>query len=91
MTKSKNTKTTKPVPRPKKLARKRMVRADQSDSLDHAAVLHAHMLADPCGAELAQTTYTGDPGYVNRFNKARTLGTGAGNTTTPLPRCLLIC
>nr|UJQ92672.1 MAG: hypothetical protein [Narnaviridae sp.] len=77
-------KTNKKMIQASSKARKRVVKrvVQSGDSLDGYAAMHAHMLADPCGADLGPTVYTGDPGYINRFNKARTLGTNPGQTTT---------
>lgn len=51
-----------------------------ADQLDHDAEKHAMMLYDPCSAQLAQSVYTGDQGYVNRFVSNFTIGSGAGET-----------
>lgn len=50
------------------------------DSLDELAVKAAHMYYDPCGAELSQSVYGGDRGYVNRFTTNYNAGTATGET-----------
>jgi len=49
--------------------------------LDPAAVAHAQMLNDPCGADLKPTVYPGDRGYLNRFVRNATLGTAVSETS----------
>lgn len=40
---------------------------DLKAGLDLPAIKHLNMLVDPCGAELAESVYPGDRGYINRF------------------------
>lgn len=49
--------------------------------LDQAALAHARMLCDPCGADLQPTVYPGDRGYINRFVRNNVLGSGATDTS----------
>lgn len=77
------TKTAKPrvkgrVPRPK--PRKSMNGTAIEDTLDEHAVRAAHMLYDPCGADLAPTVYPGDRGYVSRFSSVFSGAFAAGET-----------
>lgn len=50
--------------------------------LDAAGRKAAHMLFDPCGAMLEESAYGGERGFVNRFVRTGTYGTGAGVTTS---------
>lgn len=52
----------------------------KSDGLDSDAQKHAMMLYDPCSAQLSQSVYTGDQGYVNRFISNFTFATGGTET-----------
>lgn len=54
--------------------------AAATDGLDADAQKHAMMLYDPCSAQLAQSVYTGDQGYVNRFASYFNIATGVGET-----------
>ncbi len=55
-------------------------RSGGEDSLDEHGRKAAHMLYDPCGAELSPGVYPGDAGYINRFNSRFNVGSGAGET-----------
>lgn len=64
---------------PKAKARRRAA-VPVEDRLDEHAAVAAGMLHDPCGAQLGQTVYPGDTGYISRFNQTFSLGNGAGET-----------
>lgn len=70
------------------LRRKKTVRVTtitpQPDALDQYARAHAKMLWDPCGAELSESVYPGDRGYVNRFTNNQGLGVTATDTVFAL-------
>jgi hypothetical protein len=51
------------------------------DALDAYGAMHARLLNDPCGADLCETVYGGDRGYINRFVTNTVLGTGATDTS----------
>lgn len=67
----------------KSVSRKAVVRTND-DQLDAYAAMHARMLYDPCGADLAESVYTGDRGYVNRFKSDFSIGGAAGTTAVAL-------
>jgi len=46
--------------------------------IDEYAVKHMRMLDDPCSAELSESVYPGDRGYINRFVLNGVAGVGAG-------------
>lgn len=78
----------KPPPKKKKIQSKqravmKMVR-QPADVLDEAAYKHLAMLYDPCGADLDESVYGGDKGYVNRFKTDFAIGGGAGTTSVAL-------
>jgi hypothetical protein len=60
------------------------VTGNSAQKLDAAALGHANMLYDPCGAELVPSVYPGDQGYYNRFVANATIGTSTGETAWAL-------
>lgn len=72
----------KPVRAQKKKKQPKMMNAVKVDDLDSAGVKAAHMLLDPCGAELVPSVYPGDMGYMARFNSTFNAGTAAGQAVS---------
>lgn len=50
-------------------------------NIDQAALAHARLLADPCGADLEPTVFPGDRGYINRFVRNSVAGGSVGATS----------
>lgn len=73
--------TKKLMTRRKALAKGKKRPVQGGDDLDVHAVGAAHMLYDPCGADLVPSVYPGDKGYINRFVTNFTAATIAGETT----------
>lgn len=63
----------------KKKTKKVVVAKPPEDTLDLHGAKAAAMLYDPCGADLSESVYPGDRGYVNRFVQNLTY---AGSTNT---------
>lgn len=70
--------------KPRKVAGRRSAVRSNEDALDSYAAMHARMLYDPCGADLVESVYTGDRGYINRFKSDFTIGGSAGSTAVAL-------
>jgi hypothetical protein len=75
----------KKIMMPRKIAGRKPGRKQKKapeDALDLPAVKAAQMYDDPCGADLTQSVYPGDIGYLNRFTAVSSGGVGATETAT---------
>lgn len=80
MTKSKTKSNQKPAQKAK--PRRSRQRANKvQDGLDGYGLAAARMYADPCGADLVPTVYSGDRGYINRFVANASVAITAGDTS----------
>lgn len=74
------------APKARKVAkRKPRARPSPYDSralLDSHGAMAARMFYDPCGANLGETVYPGDRGYVSRFVQNISMGLSAGQTVS---------
>jgi hypothetical protein len=64
--------------------RRKPRRVVNDGELDSHALAHMRMLYDPCSAELAESVYSGDKGYVNRFKSDFSVGGNAGTVATAI-------
>jgi hypothetical protein len=76
---AKNNNTRKPGQKRVK-TKKTVGRSNAGDDLDLHAKLHALMLYDPCSADLSESVYPGDRGYVNRFTFNQSFGIAPTDT-----------
>jgi len=67
---------------PKKKPRARPPSYDSRALLDSHGAMAARMFYDPCGANLGETVYPGDRGYVSRFVQNISVGLSGGQTVT---------